>query len=66
MIKYKQLHIEEVQTIAFDPKTVESQAILLQDLLKRLKTIKHEEKLDDDRIIFLENTSTGEIRMEIV
>ena len=66
MIRYKQLAFEEVQTIAFDSQTLDSQAILLQDLLIRVKQIKKNENLKEDNIIFLQNTRTGEIRMEIV
>lgn len=66
MIKYKEIPFEEVQAIAFDSKTAESQALLLQDLLKRVKAIVQENKLKEQSFIFLENTNTGEIRMEIV
>lgn len=66
MIRYKQIQFEEVQAIAFDSKTLDAQALLLQDILKRVKLIKQNENVSEDRIIFLENTKTGEIRMEIV
>lgn len=66
MIKYKEIPFEEVQSIAFDSKTSQPQAVLLQDLLKRVKAMILEEKLGEQKFIFLENTDTGEIRMEIV
>lgn len=66
MIRFVNISLHDVQLIAFDRDTHNGKAILLQDLLRRMKQLKNEDKLSDDNFIFLQNTSTGEIRMEIV
>ncbi len=66
MIKYVNINIERIKSIAFNPETNGGKAILCQDLLIRMKNLKEEEGLSEGNFVFLQNSLTGEIKMKIV
>jgi len=66
MTKYLNVSLVTIKQIAFQVDTNGGTALLLQDLLLRMKTIKKEEGLLDRNFVFLQNPNTGEIKMEIV
>lgn len=66
MTRYEHVTLEEVKSLAFSSNTNNRKAILLQDLLIRMKDIKKDEDLLDNDFVFLQNSRTREIKMEIV
>lgn len=66
MIKYQNLSLAKVEQLAFDPSTTKGTAIIIQDLLIRMKNMKKQEGLEDEQFVFLQNPQTGLIKMEIV
>ena len=66
MIKYQKLSLTKVEQLAFDPSTKKGTALIIQDLLIRMKNIKKQQGLEDDQFVFLQNPQTGLIKMEIV
>lgn len=66
MTKYLNVSLETIKLLAFHAETNGGKAILLQDLLLKMKSIKKEEGLLDSNFVFLQNPKTREIKMEIV
>jgi len=66
MINYVAISLESIKAKAFHTDTEGGKALLLQDILIRMKSIKKEEGLVDSNFVFLQNPKTGIIKMEIV
>lgn len=66
MIKYENIPLKTIKKMAFHVDTNGGKALLLQDILIRMKAIKKEEGLIDNNFVFLQNAKTGEIKMQII
>lgn len=63
MIRYLPINLDEIKKQAFDAKSSKGKVLLLQDLLKRMHSIKRLDKLKDENFEFVQNPISGEIKM---
>lgn len=63
MIRYESISLDVIKKFAFDAHSSEGRVLVLQDLLKRYRDLKKDDRLKDENFEFLQNPNSGEIKM---